>query len=164
MKMNKKKNIPLLRSFLCAAKGLICAIKNERNMRIHLCFCFYIAVFFGYYNFTHTETAIIVLAVGFVIVAELLNTAIETVVDLVSPDKNKLAGLAKDVAAGGVFVSAAASFIVGIIFFMDFDTVKKIISDITENPLKLLLLLISVLVWVTVIFLPNSIKNKKDDK
>ena len=65
-----------------------------------------------------TEWTICIVLFGLVITAELINTAIETTVDIVMPEKNEKAKLAKDIAAGAVLVSAIASAIIGIIIFL----------------------------------------------
>ena len=65
-----------------------------------------------------TEWIICIVLFGLVITAELINTAIETTVDIVMPEKNEKAKLAKDIAAGAVLVSAITSAIIGIIIFL----------------------------------------------
>lgn len=65
-----------------------------------------------------TEWIICIVLFGLVITAELINTAIETTVDIVMPEKNEKAKLAKDLAAGAVLVSAITSAIIGIIIFL----------------------------------------------
>lgn len=160
--MNKK-NIPLVQSFKCAIKGLVSCFKSERNFRIHLCALFYVIIFSRFYNFSKCEIAVLALTVGFVITSELLNTAIETVVDLVCPNRNKLAGLAKDIAAGGVFCSAVTAVAVGVSLFYDTEVIKNIVGEYIENPIKFVFLAVTILLWTTLIFLPNYIKNKKDE-
>ena len=59
--------------------------------------------------------ALVVVAIALVLIAELLNTALETVVDLVSPDDHPLAKAAKDIAAGAVLVAAAAAVVIGLL-------------------------------------------------
>ena len=65
-----------------------------------------------------TEFIIIIIVIGLVLVTEIINTAIERLVDLVSPEYNKLAGEVKDIMAFAVFLMAIVSLIVGIIIFM----------------------------------------------
>lgn len=161
MTMNKK-NIPLLKSFWCATKGLISCFKTERNFRIHLCACFYVVWFSGFYSFGTTQKAVIALTIGFVIVSELLNTAIETAVDLASPQHNKLAGLAKDIAAGGVLASAITAVVVAVIFFADIKIIKKIADFYHDNTSELVVLIVSIIIWFGIVFLPDLLKKKKD--
>lgn len=70
-----------------------------------------------FFGITRIEWLAIVFASGILLVTEAMNTAVETVVDLVSPDYNRLAGTAKDVAAGAVLLAALTGFVVmGIVF------------------------------------------------
>lgn len=156
--MNKK-NIPLLKSFLCAIKGIINCFFNERNFRIHLCACFYVVWLGSFYNFTASEKAVIAIAIGFVMATEIINTAIENLVDLVSPEKNKQAGLVKDVAAGGVLLSALTAVVVAYFMFFDIDKIKEILRNLIENPLNIILFILSAILWIFIIFY-----KKKDTK
>jgi diacylglycerol kinase (ATP) len=70
-----------------------------------------------YFNINRTEWALVALAVGTVWSAELANTAIEALTDLVSPEYHPLAGKAKDVAAGAVLLAAFAALVVGALIF-----------------------------------------------
>lgn len=161
MKMNKKNNISLIKSFKCAIKGVVCCIKTERNFRIHLCALFYVIWFSTFYNFTSTQKAVIAIAIGFVIVAEMLNTAIETDIDLTSPEYNRLAGLSKDIAAGAVLVSAVTSVAVGIFMFFDIEVLKKIALFYTSKPIRIVPLGLSAVAWILIIFLPVILDSKK---
>lgn len=70
-----------------------------------------------FFGITRTEWIVIILCIGVVIAAELFNTAIEKLVDLVSPERHPIAGQVKDIAAGAVLVCAVAAAIIGIIIF-----------------------------------------------
>lgn len=161
MDKNKDK-FTLAKSFACAGKGVVSAFTTERNIRIHCCALFYVVRFSVFYDFTAGEKALLALAVGLVISAELLNTAVETVVDLVTQKHERLAGLAKDIAAGGVLVSAFSALAAGLFLFLEPATVKEILSYYLERPLHCALLGISVAVWLVVIFLPERKKNKRE--
>ena len=115
-KNKKSKNI--IDSFKYAIEGLIYGITKVRNMRIHILFT--ILVVFGglFFKITRYEYLICLVFIALVISLELMNTAIEDVVDLASPEVHPLAKKAKDVAAASVLVSSAISFIVGIAIFM----------------------------------------------
>ncbi|MCA9076233.1 MAG: diacylglycerol kinase family protein [Planctomycetaceae bacterium] len=107
----------LLKSFACAATGIVHALRAERNVKIHTAAT--IMVFGAAFGFhiTPGEWCMILLAIGLVWTAELLNTSIEAVVDLVSPDEDELARIAKDTSSGGVLIAAIASVAVGVIVF-----------------------------------------------
>ncbi len=66
------------------------------------------------------EWVAIILCIGMVLATELINTAIERLVDLISPDRNPIAGQIKDIAAGAVLICAIAAAIVGLIIFIPY--------------------------------------------
>ena len=107
-----------IKSFGYAAKGIKAALKSEINMKIHLVMAVLVVICGIFFRISLNEWLICLLCFGIVMSAEIMNTAIETVVDLVSPDKNKLAGKAKDAAAGAVLVAAIFAAIAGLIFFV----------------------------------------------
>ena len=88
------------------------------NFRIHLIAILMVLFAGWYFHLAVSEWLWIILAIGLVLVAELLNTAIEILVDLVSPDFNTQAGKVKDVAAGAVVVAAIISVLIGAIIFI----------------------------------------------
>lgn len=107
------------RSFLFAIQGFRTALQTERNIKVMLCAgAFAIAMGIAL-RFEPLEWAIVLLCCGVVIAAELLNTAVETVVDLVSPEYHPLAGRAKDIAAGAVWSLSLIVAVVGIIVFVN---------------------------------------------
>jgi len=108
----------LIRSFGYAFKGLAYATKSQLNFRIHL-FASVIAIVLGFtLNVTTTEWLWISLSIAIVLLTELINTGIETLTDLVSPDYNEKAGHVKDICAGAVVVAACFALITGIIIFL----------------------------------------------
>ncbi|MBR3318121.1 MAG: diacylglycerol kinase family protein [Atopobiaceae bacterium] len=106
------------RSFLFALQGVRTALRTERNIKVMLGAGVFAIVMGCVLRFELIEWAIVVLCCGVVVAAELLNTAIETVVDLVSPEYHPLAGRAKDIAAGAVWSLSLAVAIVGLLVFV----------------------------------------------
>lgn len=107
-----------IRSFGYALKGIRAVFGKEANMNIHLTMTA-LVVFCGFlFSISTTEWLICIICFGVVIGLEMMNSAIENLVDLVSPEKNKLAGKAKDIAAGAVLVAAICAAIVGLIIFV----------------------------------------------
>jgi diacylglycerol kinase (ATP) len=109
----------LLWSFDYAIRGIVYALRTQRNMRIHVGAAVGVFVAALALSVQGAELAALLLAVGFVIVSELLNTAIETVVDLSTEGYDPLAAIAKDVAAGAVLISAVTALAVGYVVFVD---------------------------------------------
>lgn len=112
-----EKNSSLLKSFGFAFSGIKCCLK-ERNMKIHLVMGA-IAVILGIVlKLSAVEWAVLALTIALVLALEAVNTGIEALVDLVSPDYHPLAKVAKDVSAGGVLLGAIGSVIVGCFLFI----------------------------------------------
>ena len=103
------------RSFLFAIQGVRTAIRSERNIKVMLA-GFALAVVLGLVaGLDAVRWAIVLLCCGVVLCAELLNTAIETIVDLVSPEYHPLAGRAKDIAAAAVWVLCVFVALAGVL-------------------------------------------------
>ena len=92
-----------------AFRGIISLIKNDNNFRIHLLAVVVVIIVGIWIEFTEFEWLAIIITMGIVLSLEAMNTAIETIIDLVSPEYHDLAKKTKDVAAGAVllFVFAA---------------------------------------------------------
>lgn len=107
----------LRRSFRVAWDGLTDALGSDRNLRIHMAATVAVAAAGAWCELTATEWGLIVLSIGLVWTAELVNTSIEAVVDLASPEHHELARLAKDVAAAAVLLAAVTAVVIGMIVF-----------------------------------------------
>ena len=105
------------RSFSCALKGIGCSVCKGRNMKIHVLAAVLATVIGFVLDISRLEWAIIVLTIFMVLVAETINSAIEVTVDLVTEDHHHLAGLAKDLAAGGVLLTAINAVIMALLIF-----------------------------------------------
>lgn len=100
-----------------AIRGLGEFLKETHSAWLQILVFIAVIILGVFFDITETEWIFIVLAAGLVLMAEAFNTAIETVVDLASPNFHPLARTAKDVAAGAVLIAAIASIAVGIIVF-----------------------------------------------
>jgi diacylglycerol kinase (ATP) len=106
-----------IRSFGYAFSGIKKVFFAERNFRFHsLAAILVISVGF-LLNISQTDWAILALTIGAVLTAEAFNSAIEKLVDMVSPQKQPQAGWVKDVAAGAVLLISVAAAVVGLIIF-----------------------------------------------
>lgn len=114
--MDKKNSI--FSSFKCAFCGIITALKKERNIKIHFVAMFIVIVLGFLLKISQIEWIVCLILFALVIGAELINSAIESTVDLAMPDIHEKAKFAKDVAAGAVLFIAIVSLIIGIIIFM----------------------------------------------
>jgi diacylglycerol kinase (ATP) len=113
------KNRNLIDSFNNAINGIIYTIKNERNIKIHITAAIVILILSLFYKLSRIDFLVVCISIGFVIVCELFNTAVEVMVDIIVDVYHPKAKVVKDVAAGAVLVSAFVSIIVGYFIFFD---------------------------------------------
>lgn len=106
-----------IRSLLYALAGLKYGLRTQRHLRFHLLASVSVIGAGFIAGISPLQWAVLILTIAAVISAELTNTAIEAVVDLVSPDYHELAKAAKDTAAAAVLVTSIASVIVGCLIF-----------------------------------------------
>lgn len=107
-----------IKSFGYAGKGIRSVIKSEPNMKIHLFVGLLVLICGFIFHINLTEWMLCLLCFGLVLGMEMMNTAIENLVDLVSPEQHPLAGKVKDIAAGGVLICAILSVIIGLLIFV----------------------------------------------
>ncbi|MDR4948631.1 diacylglycerol kinase family protein [Neobacillus cucumis] len=117
---DKGKRFSILNSFSFAVIGILTAIKNERNMRFHFISSIIVLFFSFFFSISKMEWIIVLFLIGGMFALELINSAIERVVDLVTTEYHPLAKQAKDMAAGAVFVYAVLSVIVGLVIFLPY--------------------------------------------
>lgn len=110
----------LIKSFGFALKGIRLAIKEEHNFRIML-IAFFVVICTGlYFRLDKVDWMMILLTSGIVLVAELFNTTIENMMDMITPDYHVMTERIKDLSAGAVLVTAIFSVIVGLIVFIPY--------------------------------------------
>ena len=97
----------------CAIEGILYTVRTQKHMRYHFLAALVILIAALLLRVSPVEFMLLALAISFVLFAELLNTAIEVVVDMISPEFHPLAKAAKDVAAGAVLVAAFGTMIIG---------------------------------------------------
>ncbi len=114
----EKKNKKLINSFKCAIQGIIQAMKTERNVKIHITIMILVIISGIVFKIAKQEWITCIILFGLVISLELVNSAIETTVDIAMPEINEKAKNAKDIAAGAVLVSAISSAIIGLTIFI----------------------------------------------
>lgn len=107
------------RSFEHAYRGVISAVRTQRNMRFHVFAAVGVLIVSLLVGVSELEMAVLVLTILVVFVTEMFNTAMEFVVDLVTTEYHPLAKLAKDVSAGAVLVSSIGALLVGYLVLAD---------------------------------------------
>lgn len=118
--MKHKRNliVKIINSFKYAINGLCSSFKTERNMKIHVIVMILVIILGILFKINRQEWITCIICFSLVIGGELFNTAIENVVDIIMPEKNDKAKLAKDISAGAVLVLAIGAAIVGLLIFI----------------------------------------------
>lgn len=107
-----------INSFKYAINGLKTVLETQANFMIHLIVAVLVTAAGLYFQVSVWEWSILVLTITIVLAAEIFNTAIEKLIDLVSPDYNILAGKIKDIAAGAVLIASLGAAIIGFAIFL----------------------------------------------
>lgn len=130
-----------LDSFRYAAQGIRTTIREERNMRFHVCIAFYVYLFSAFYDFGRVEYTLITLMVCGVMALEIVNSSLERAVDRPSPDRYVLAGVVKDMAAGAVLVYSIGSAVGGVLLFWDVQVFRNVVLFFITYPLAAIALI-----------------------
>lgn len=151
-----------LRSFRFAYEGLLYALSTQRNMKFHFTAALAVLLLALLFDLSKLEILFIILAITLIVMAELLNTAIEKTVDLAMPKQHPIAKIAKDVAAAAVLVSAVFAIAVGMIVFFEpvnelFRSGKQIIAP---NSINMVWLFVAIVV-VSVTALQTRFSKKR---
>ena len=105
-------------SFKHAAEGVGHAFRSQPNFRVHCLIAILVLIAGWYYRLSSLEWGIIVFTILWVLLSEMMNTVVESMVDLITTEYRQQAKIAKDVAAGMVLIGAVGSIIIGIIIFL----------------------------------------------
>ena len=116
----KNKWTSLIKSFSYAIQGLREAFFSERNLQIHFLFSIIVVICGFLFQITKVEWMVILVLAGGMFSIEMINTAVEKVVDLVTNEFHPLAKKAKDIAAGAVLIYAIIAVIIGLIIFLPY--------------------------------------------
>lgn len=169
--MNKKqnekveinKNKTLFSATKHAIDGLIHVFKTERNLRIDYFIGVLVLIASLFFDFTKTEMVCLLLTIGFVLFAEMINSTVEYVVNLITTEYNENAKAAKDIAAGGVLMAGGISVIIAYFLFADKITnaTTSLLNSILSSQAHLLVTVLFVIVLFTVIIKGIASSNKR---
>jgi len=109
----------ILRSFNYAFEGVIHVLRTQRNMRIHFAIAAGVLFLAFIYDVTRLELIALMISIAFVLIAEMVNTAVEATIDLSTPSFDPLAKVAKDMAAGAVLIASVNAVAVGYLVLAD---------------------------------------------
>lgn len=142
-----------------ALSGIVGTIARERNMRIHLCFAFYVILAGFVTGIESTQWLAVIFCIGLVTALECLNTAVEGFCDLVCSERSPTVRAVKDAAAGGVLLAAAASGAVGCIIFFSPEKTKTAFDFLTTRPIASSVIILTLV--PAVLFVRGSVKGER---
>lgn len=149
--------LKILESFNYAIAGLIHAIRTQKNMQIHLIAAIFVLVFSLLFDLSRVELSLVIIAISLVIFAELINTAVEIIIDILTQDYSFKARIAKNISAAAVVVSAGnAIFIAYLVFFKKAQELSlNLIFNLRHEPLHLIFINLF-LIFILVITLKSA--------
>lgn len=125
----------IIKSFFYAFEGLKYCILTQRNFRFHIVAAATVLMLSGFYSFSRLEILSLAATIMFVLICEMINTAIEAAVDMHGGEYNTYAKTAKDVAAGAVLLSAIFAVAVAAVLFLNKEKILFIIHFFSVRPL-----------------------------
>jgi len=150
--VSRRRSLSLIDSFNYAIEGLIHVLRTHRNMRIHFAVAIAVLVAAVWKGVNRFELIALLLAITFVLVAEMINSAIEQAIDLSTTSFDPLAKLAKDIAAGAVLIAAINAVAVGyLVFSHAFSTsASSVLDRLRDLPTEVTLIALVLTVLVVI--------------
>lgn len=152
MVTKKPPRTTLLRSFNHAFEGLVHVVRRERNMKIHFAVAFVVLVGSLFFRLSRMEMVAVAATICLVMIAEMINTAVEAVVDIITDEFDPRAKLAKDVAAGAVLVAAINALFVAYLVFADkiSRTSFDLVTRVGRSPVHLTFVILALIIIIVI--------------
>ena len=150
--MSVRRTPAILESFNFAFEGIIHFLRTQRNMRIHFGVAIVVLVGALAFDVSRLELIALLIAIAFVPIAEMVNTAIEATIDLATTSFDPLAKIAKDIAAGAVLIAAVNAIVVGYLVFADRLTQpsSRLVTRVREAPINLTLIALILILLIVI--------------
>jgi diacylglycerol kinase (ATP) len=142
----------ILQSLNWAFEGVIHVLRTQRNMRIHFAVATAVLILAFSYGVTKLELMALLVAISFVLIAEMVNTAIEATIDLATTSFDPLAKAAKDIAAGAVLIAAVNAILIGYLVFADRLSTpsSRLVTRLREAPSNLTLIALILIILIVI--------------
>jgi diacylglycerol kinase (ATP) len=151
--MNARRRAPsILESFNFAFEGVIHVLRTQRNMRIHFAIAFAVLIAALALGVDKGELIALLLAISFVLIAEMINTALEAGIDVATTSFDPLAKLAKDIAAGAVLIATVNAVAIGYLVFSDqiVDRSSRLIDRLRDAPAEVTLIALVLTIFIVI--------------
>jgi diacylglycerol kinase (ATP) len=142
----------ILQSLNWAFEGVIHVLRTQRNMRIHFALATIVLILAFSYGVTKLELMALLVAISFVLIAEMVNTAIEATIDLATTSFDPLAKVAKDIAAGAVLIAAVNAVVIGYLVFADrlSSPSSRLVTRLREAPSNLTVIALILIILIVI--------------
>jgi diacylglycerol kinase (ATP) len=150
----------LIQSFNYAFEGIIHVLRTQRNMRIHFGIALIVLIAGLAVDVSRLELIALLLAIAFVLIAEMINTALEAAIDVATTSFDPMAKLAKDIAAGAVLIATVNAIAIGYLVFSGqvANRSERLLDKLRDAPAKLTL--ISLVVVIIVVIATKAISGR----
>ncbi|HEY7537343.1 MAG TPA: diacylglycerol kinase [Gaiellaceae bacterium] len=150
--MSSRRSPTILDSFNYAFGGIIHALRTQRNLRIHFAVAAVVLVFALVVGVAKIELIVLLISITFVLIAEMINTAIEGTIDVSTTSFDPMAKLAKDVAAGAVLIATVNALAVGYLVFSGriADRSTRLLEHVRDAPAELTIVALALTVLVVI--------------
>jgi diacylglycerol kinase (ATP) len=147
-----RRRISIVESFNYAVEGIIHVLRTHRNMRIHLAAAVLVLLLALWIGVNRIELVMLLLAIAFVLIAEMMNSAIEAAIDVATSSFDPLAKLAKDIAAGAVLIASINAVAVGYLVFSGHvsESTTNFFDRLRDAPIKLTLIALILVVIIVI--------------
>src|SRR6476619_3273719 len=150
---NGRRRISVIESFNYAVEGIIHVLRTHRNMRLHFLAAVTVLVLALVLGVSRIELIVLMLSVSFVLIAEMINSAIEAAIDVATSSFDPLAKLAKDIAAGAVLLASINAVVVGYLVFSGQvqDRGSNVIDRLRDAPAQLTIIALALVVILVIV-------------
>jgi diacylglycerol kinase (ATP) len=150
--LSTRRSPTIFDSFNYAFEGIIHVLRTQRNLRIHFAIAVLVLVLALVVNVTKLELIALLLSIAFVLIAEMLNTAIEAAIDIATTSFDPMAKLAKDIAAGAVLIAAVNALAVGYLVFSNkiADRSSTLLERLRQAPAEITLVALVITVIIVI--------------
>jgi diacylglycerol kinase (ATP) len=150
--MNGRRSPTVLDSFNYAFEGIIHVLRTQRNLRIHFAVAILVLIVALLINVTKLELIALLISITFVLIAEMLNTAVEAAIDIATTSFDPMAKLAKDIAAGAVLIASVNAVAVGYLVFAGkvADRSGKLLDRLRDAPAELTLVALVLTILIVI--------------
>jgi diacylglycerol kinase (ATP) len=147
-----KRRPSIIESFNVAIEGVIHVLRTQRNMRIHFAIAVAVLIVAAAVGVSKVELIALLLAIAFVLVAEMINTAIEGAIDAATTSFDPMAKLAKDIAAGAVLIASVNAVAVGYLVFAGkaADKTAEVLDTLRDAPAQITVIALVVTVILVI--------------